>query len=83
MDKKSKKMDYRDEILALLLERGTSKTICPSEVLTPEQKQNKGLMEQVRQCAEELVLEGKIEITQKGRVVEPGSYKGPIRLKLK
>jgi hypothetical protein len=40
-------------------------------------------MEATRAAARSLVLEGLVEITQKGRVVDPFSFKGPIRLRLK
>lgn len=76
-------MDYRSRIIELLLQRAPGKTICPSEVLPIEQKQNKELMEEVRKAARELVAQGKIEITQKGEVIDPQKIKGPIRLRLK
>jgi hypothetical protein len=77
------KFDYREAILALLLERGPLKTICPSEVLPFELKQDKVLMEHVRRSARLLAAENQIEITQSGKAVDPVSFKGPIRLKLK
>lgn len=76
-------MDYQSRIIELLLERAPGKTICPSEVLPIEQKQNKELMEEVRKAARDLVAKGKIEITQKGEVIDPHHIKGPIRLRLK
>ncbi len=76
------KYDYRQEILDLLNLRGPDKTICPSEVLPLELKQDKTFMEHVRRSARLLADEGKIEITQSGKVVNPQSFKGPIRLKL-
>ncbi len=77
------KFDYRDSILALLNERGPLKTICPSEVLPSEFKQDKVMMEHVRRSARLLAAENRIVITQSGKVVDPVSFKGPIRLKLK
>lgn len=77
------KFDYREAIFSLLNERGPDKTICPSEVLPPELKQDKVMMEHVRRSARLLALEGKIEITQAGKVVDPTAFKGPIRLKIK
>jgi len=73
---------YEYEILNLLRTRGYNKSICPSEVLRPEEKQNKLIMEQVRKAAQRLVAKGHIFITQKGQIVDPSSAKGPIRLKL-
>ena len=55
----------------------------PSEVLPPELKSDQAEMEKVRQAARRLVLEGRIEILQKGRVVDPSTARGPIRLRLK
>lgn len=72
-----------NEILSLLKTRSRESTICPSEVLTGDDKNNKLKMEEVRQAARRLVHQDKIEITQKGQVVNPSNFKGPIRLKLK
>jgi hypothetical protein len=76
-------IDYREAILNLLTERGPGKTICPSEILPLELKKDKDVMEEVRESARLLVLENKIEITQSGRVIDPNSIKGPVRLRLK
>ena len=70
-------------ILHLLGERARDATICPSEVLPPDLKSDKDEMENVRQAARRLVQEGRIEILQKGRVVDPSTARGPIRLRLK
>lgn len=75
--------DYKSQIMSLLAQRGPEKTICPSELLEGEDKQNKALMEEVRESARQLALRGEIEITQKGEVLDPSAIKGPIRLKLK
>lgn len=73
---------YDDALMELLKKRGAGKTICPSEILTEDLKQNKDIMEQVRQAARRLVAKNKIEITQNGQIVDPSSAKGPIRLRL-
>ena len=75
--------DFRQQILSLLEQRGPHKTICPSEVLTDADKQQPEVMEQVRVSARHLAAEGKIEITQKGRVVDLDTVRGPIRLRNK
>ena len=75
--------DYKPQILELLKLRGSSKTICPSELLEGLDKQDKTMMEEVRESARTLAQEGLIEITQKGEVLDPNEIKGPIRLKLK
>ena len=73
--------DYRQDILDLLAQRDPLKTICPSEVLSPDQKQDSKMMEHVRRSARLLANEGLIEITQKGKAVDPTDFKGPIRLR--
>jgi predicted Zn-ribbon and HTH transcriptional regulator len=73
---------YRNEILRLLRERDPGTTICPSEVLADDEKKDKELMESVRQEARQLADEGEIEITQKGRAIDPHTIRGPIRLRL-
>lgn len=80
---KNNSCDFTDTIITLLIARGPDKTICPSEVLPNELKQDKIMMEEVRRCAINLALENIIDITQSGKVVDPTSFKGPIRLKLK
>jgi hypothetical protein len=74
---------YREQILKLLERRGPTKTICPSEVLSESEKQRPECMERVRRSARRLAIEGKIEITQRGRVVQPDQIRGPIRLRTK
>ena len=76
-------LDYTTRILDLLRARGPDKTICPSEVLSGEDKQNEALMEQVRASARLLAAKHLIEFTQRGKVVDPVAAKGPIRLRLK
>ncbi len=70
-------------ILMQLKSRARDATICPSEILAPEDKKNKEKMERVREAARRLVHKQKIEITQKGQVVDPSDFRGPIRLRLK
>ena len=68
-------------IIDLLNLRDAGKTICPSEILPDDLKKNKLEMEKVRRAARLLVHEGKIQILQKSKVVDPQNFKGPIRLK--
>ncbi|MEM7084056.1 MAG: DUF2256 and DUF3253 domain-containing protein [Pseudomonadota bacterium] len=67
-------------ILALLDKRD-GKTICPSEVLNTADKQDPKKMERVRGAARLLAHEGKLQITQRGQIVDPNTFKGPIRLR--
>jgi Protein of unknown function (DUF3253) len=81
-------------ILSLLVERGPTKTICPSEaaklVAGSDRDKEKStrrdweaLMEPARAAARRLVAQGKLFITQHGEVVDPSTAKGPIRLRLR
>jgi hypothetical protein len=81
--KKKSLFDYSDQILKLLSERASNATICPSEVLPLEQKQNKESLEHVRRSARLLAEADRIEITQGGRAVDPQNFRGPIRLRLR
>lgn len=76
-------MDYQKKILELLEQRDLGKTICPSEVLPAELKQDPLIMEEVRDSARALAQKGMIEITQKGKAVDPQNFRGPIRLRLR
>ena len=75
-------------ILELLAERGRDKTICPSEAAKlvgglETRRDWEGLMEPARAAARRLVAQGRIVITQNGKVIDPSTAKGAIRLKLR
>ncbi len=72
-----------DQALArLLAERGASKTVCPSEVARAVGgEQWRDLMDPARASARRAVARGEAEITQQGRVVDPSTAKGPIRIR--
>lgn len=57
--------DYREAILASLKERGPLETIRPSELLRPELKQDKIMIEHVRRNAKLLAKENKIKFGMK------------------
>lgn len=60
---------------------GTS--ICPSAVARSVGGDDwRDLMEPTRAAARRLVAEGAVEITQAGRVVDPSTARGPIRIRL-
>ena len=70
-------------ILALLERRAEGKTICPSEAaraLKPDDW--RPLMQPVRDVAAAMADEGRLEVTQKGEVVDVRKARGPIRLRL-
>ena len=69
-------------ILELLDRRGEGKTICPSDaarLLAPEDW--RPLMQPVREAASRLVARGDIVVTQHGKIVDPQTARGPIRLR--
>jgi hypothetical protein len=83
-----KPLDQRleTELLALLGERGDHKTICPSQLarrLEPDEAAWRALMEPIRMAARRLHHRGRLEIVQGGRLVDPDSARGPLRLRRK
>ncbi len=71
-------------ITGLLERRDPGKTICPSDAARAlaGNADFRPLMDSVRARAREMVDRGDLEITQGGRVVEPDSARGAIRLRL-
>lgn len=72
-------------ILHLLAQRKRGGTICPSEAARTVGTEAtwRELMEPARQAARRLVDRDQVEITQKGKVVDPSTAKGPIRIRLR
>jgi hypothetical protein len=73
-------------ITDLLARRPRGATICPSEAARavagdPSSDAWRALMEPARAAARRLVAAGEVEITQGGRVVDPSTAKGPIRVR--
>jgi hypothetical protein len=74
-------------ILDLLAQRADGATICPSEAArlvgsTDEAVDAwRDLMEPARRAAARLVASGDVEVTQGGEVVDPGTARGPIRIR--
>lgn len=57
-------------------------TICPSEAARAVDPEGwRDLMEPARQAARRLVARDMVEITQGGRVADPSTAKGPIRIR--
>ena len=70
-------------ILELLDARAGGATICPSEAARQvEPEEWRGLMESARAAARRLVARGRVQILQRGRVVDPSTARGPIRIRL-
>ena len=72
--------DLESAITDLLATR--SGTVCPSEAARKVDADGwRELMEPARRAARRLVEAGEVEITQGGRVVDPSTAKGPIRIR--
>ncbi len=75
-------------ILQLLHARAPGKTICPSEAAraaaaSDHRSDWEPLMAPARAAAQRLVAAGRIDITQRGHIVDAATAKGPIRLRLR
>ncbi len=78
-------------ISELLAQRAAGATICPSEaakvvggtgdVGVRGEESWRALMEPARRAARRLVAAGEVEITQGGRVIDPSTARGPIRIR--
>ena len=82
----SKEVQLEQSILTLLHACGRGKTICPSQAARAVYGEAAGLMPQnmqrTRAAARRLCTKGQLAVTQGGRVVDPDTARGPIRLKL-
>lgn len=80
-------VQLEQKILELLDSRARSATICPSDAAraVDAASQDPGswrdLMEPARRAARRLVESGEVVITQGGRVVDPSTAKGAIRIR--
>jgi hypothetical protein len=70
-------------ILALLDERAEGRTICPSEAARALAEDWRPLMDDVRATAAAMADDGRLEITQRGEVVDLRAARGPVRLRLR
>ena len=69
-------------VLELLAARAGGATICPSEAARAVGGDAwRELMEPARAAARRLVAQGVVEVTQGGRVVDPSTARGPIRVR--
>lgn len=63
--------------------RGAAKTICPSDVARELGGNDwRSLMDNVRQVGIALADANQILVTQKGKIIDPRTAKGPIRYRL-
>ncbi len=71
-------------IVEMLSARARGATVCPSEVARALGEEGwRERMEPVREAARRLVQQGVLDIVQGGRVVDPSTARGPIRLRLR
>lgn len=73
----------RAAILALADHRGTGSSTCPSDAARAVGDENwRELMDDARSQARDLARSGRVDITQRGTVVDPeGDWRGPIRIR--
>ncbi|MGV0654161.1 DUF3253 domain-containing protein [Mycolicibacterium thermoresistibile] len=69
----------------LTRDRGPTGSICPSEAARAVGGDTwRELMGQAREVARELARAGDIEVTQRGRILDPDdAWRGPIRLRIR
>ncbi len=69
----------------LLDDRPRTATICPSEaarrVAGEDEDAWRPLMEPARRAARRMVADGEVELLQRGRVVDPSTFNGPVRIR--
>ena len=72
-------------ILDLLSRRARTSTICPSDAARAvggdDEETWRALMEPARRAARRLVDRGEVVITQGGKVVDPSTARGAIRIR--
>jgi len=74
--------DLEAAIERLLDARATTASICPSEAArSVDEERWRDLMEPARRAARRLVDAGRLEIVQRGQVVDPSRARGAIRLR--
>jgi hypothetical protein len=77
--------DLEAVILRLLEPRRAGATICPSKAARAVAREDRAdwepLMEPARRAARRLVVAGDVELVQHGRVVDPSTFRGPVRIR--
>lgn len=74
--------DLEERITALLGARAHLASICPSDVARAVRPDGwRELMEPTRRAARRLAAADVVEITQKGKTVDPFDFRGPIRIR--
>jgi hypothetical protein len=77
--------EAKEAIIRLLEERDPGKTICPSDAARALGGDDgfRELMPTVRDAARDLVAAGRVDVTQRGEVVDLDTARGAIRLRLR
>lgn len=73
--------EIRSVILEMVRARGPERPVCPSEVARSLTADWRAQMPVLRAEAAALAAAGAIEITQRGRVIDAASARGPVRLR--
>jgi Protein of unknown function (DUF3253) len=75
----------RAAILSLAAERGPSSSICPSDAARAVGGDGwRDLMEDARDVARTMARAGRVEVTQRGEVLDPDApWRGPVRIRIK
>jgi len=80
----SREQRLQRTILELLEQRREGATICPSDAAKATGEDAwRALLDPTREAAARLVDQGRIDVTQRGRVVDLATVRGPIRLRLR
>ncbi|MFJ7148369.1 DUF3253 domain-containing protein [Streptomyces sp. NPDC100445] len=80
-----RELELEEAILGLLDRRAAGASVCPSDVaraVYPGADEGwRELMEPVRRAAARLAARGQVEVTQRGRPVDPARARGPVRIR--
>ena len=80
--KRGETPDLEQVILGLLRQRKPGASICPSDAARAARTNGwRALMDGVREAAARLAGRGEVEVTQRGRKVDPATARGPIRIR--
>ncbi|WP_410667719.1 DUF3253 domain-containing protein [Amycolatopsis sp. cmx-4-68] len=72
----------RAAVLALAFARGADRSTCPSDAARAVAEDWRPLLPQARELARELGRTGQVQLTQRGRPLDPDAeWTGPIRIR--
>lgn len=77
--------DLQEKIMTMAVERGQTKTFCPSEIarqMSSNEQEWRSYMEPIRSAATILIDQDRLVCKQKGEIVDIRTVKGPIRLQI-